>query len=141
MGAIDLDPASTAIANTVVGAATFYTHEQDGLSRPWRGRVWLNPPYAQPAIEHFARKLAEEYAAGHVSQAVVLVNNASETAWFQTLGQAASALCQPTGRVRFWHPGKESATPLQGQSVLYLGTEAERFAERFVFFGLVWRRA
>lgn len=140
MGGIDLDPASTKEANTVVGAETFYTAEQDGLSRPWRGRVWLNPPYATDLIGRFADKLAGEYAAERTIAACVLVNNATETGWFETIAQHATAVCFPRGRVKFWAPKKSSATPLQGQAVLYLGKAANRFATSFQAIGRVWHQ-
>lgn len=30
-----------------IPAARYFTKEDDGLSRPWEGRVWMNPPYSQ----------------------------------------------------------------------------------------------
>jgi phage N-6-adenine-methyltransferase len=138
LGAIDLDPASSEDANTVVKAGSFYTKDDDGLARKWKGRIWMNPPYAQPLIEQFAEKLAVEVDSGAVTAAVVLVNNATETNWFRTIAERASAVCFPAGRVRFWHPDKPTAAPLQGQAILYIGSKPTTFHARFSELGIVW---
>ena len=136
MGGIDLDPASSADANSIVKAKRFYTALEDGLAQEWSGRVWMNPPYASKLILPFCVKLAEGVAEGRVTQAIALVNNGTETAWFQRMGEIATALCLPTKRVKFWHPEKESA-PLQGQALVYFGEGVNDFCRRFTQFGLV----
>ena len=143
LGEIDLDPASTPEANAVVGAKAFYTVEQQGHLQPWRGRLWLNPPYSQPDIQQFSTKLAESVVAHDVSAAIVLVNNATETEWFRTIADVARGCCFPEGRVKFWSPDRDSATPLQGQAVLYIGTNFGLFQKHFRSFGTileVWRK-
>ena len=73
MGDITLDPASSEIANRTVKATHFFTAQDNGLEKEWFGNVWMNPPYAQPLINQFADKLAEEFKRGAVHNAIVLV--------------------------------------------------------------------
>lgn len=136
LGVVNVDPASNPIANEVVGAEIYYTAEDNGLDKDWKGKVWMNPPYASSLIGLFAEKLAAHVERGDVSEAIVLVNNATETGWFSRLGAVASALCFPKGRVKFWAPDKK-ATPLQGQAILYFGDKADVFVSSFNSFGLV----
>lgn len=138
MGAIDVDPASSAVANRTVGAATFYNVDDDGLTKPWRGNVWMNPPYAQPLIAQFCEAVGAKYDAKEIKRACVLVNNATETAWFQRLLDSASAVCFPQGRVKFHDAdGYPSGMPLQGQAIVYMGESPFRFARAFHEFGEV----
>lgn len=141
MGNIDVDPASSRIANATVRADTFYTAEDNGLSHDWNGRVWMNPPYAQPLISEFCSRLVAQYIDEIITQACVLVNNATETGWFQEMLREARAVCFPKGRVRFIDPeGNPSGAPLQGQAVLYFGENVEAFESEFSQFGTVLKR-
>jgi len=118
-----------------VQAAAYFTAQQDGLGQPWRGKVWVNPPYGQ--VDRFAAKLCAAHRSGAVPEALLLVNNATETTWFQDTARRASALCLPLGRIRFLdHSGTRQQQPLQGQAVLYFGPEGQRFIDRFTAFGL-----
>jgi len=136
MGSIDTDPASSEVANAVVEAETYYTEETDGRDKVWNGNVWMNPPYAQPLIGDFCRGIAEQYKAGSIKQACVLVNNATETAWFSDLFSACSAVCFVRSRIRFIDQGgEESGSPLQGQAVVYCGYNASGFVDEFKAHG------
>lgn len=137
LGAIDLDPASSEIANRTVGAARIFTADDDGLAQPWRGRVWMNPPYTARVIDLFIAKLVDEHRAGNVAEAIVLTNNSTDTSWWQSLASFTSAVCFPGRRVRFLDPDGKPGSPLQGQAIGYLGTGADRFADHFGRFGQV----
>ena len=139
MGGIDLDPASSDTAQQNVQAGKYFTKEDNGLLFPWSGRVWMNPPYARGLVAEFVSKLCGHFRAGEVSEAVVLVNNATETRWFQELLGASSAVCMLTGRVRFLRDTGELGAPLQGQAVVYMGSRPSVFAAWFEEFGPVVR--
>lgn len=138
MGSIDTDPASSEVANATVKAGTYYTADDDGRAKVWAGNVWMNPPYAQPLIADFAEAVASKIESGEIDQACVLVNNGTETGWFQRMLSAASAVCFPRSRIRFVDPsGNPSGAPLQGQAVLYMGGNREAFAAAFSEKGVV----
>jgi ParB family chromosome partitioning protein len=140
MGAIQLDPATSELAQQQVKADRFFTKETDGLIQNWQGNVWMNPPYAQPLIGQFSQKLVNSINDGLIPQAIVLVNNGTETQWAQILLEKASAICFPASRIRFIDKeGKPSGAPLQGQMFIYLGnkTNPQRFFDIFSNFGVV----
>jgi ParB family chromosome partitioning protein len=137
MGTIDLDPASSEIANAVVKAGEYFTAEINGLDADWYGNVWLNPPYASDLIGKFCEKIFQEYTQNKVDAALVLVNNATETQWFALLATAAAAICFPSSRVKFWKPEGGTGQPLQGQAVLYFGPDVEAFIHEFRGIGFV----
>ena len=137
MGGIDLDPASSDEAQAVIKAGAHYTARDDGLSQEWHGRIWLNPPYAQPLIAQFATKMVEEYVSGHVSAAIMLTHNSTDTAWFHEIAPVSTAMCFTKGRVRFVNAAGEVAAPTQGQVFTYFGDDREKFEEVFSNFGFV----
>ena len=141
IGGVDLDPASNALANDVVRASRYYDRQADGLRQPWAGRVFLNPPYVNKVISAFVDRLLDHVRRGDVTQAVVLVNNATDTPWFQFLSTEATAVCFPLGRVRYWRSDeRELSSALQGQAIHYFGPQREQFAEIFGPMGLLMRR-
>lgn len=131
MGSIDLDPASNEYANKTVKASTFYTEETNGLNKEWFGNIWMNPPYSTALIKEFAEKLSNST----FEQAIVLVNNATDTAWFKLLIQQAKAVVFTTGRIRFEKRNGSKGAPLQGQAFIYYGDNIEKFLEVFEAFG------
>ena len=138
MGSIDTDPASCEFANRTVKAGQYFTKEQDGLTQPWSGNVWMNPPYSQPLITQFCESVTTKYANGEITQAIVLCNNTTETVAAHMLFHNAGAACFTKGRIKFVNPvDPDKAAPTQGQMIIYLGPNVEAFARAFGQFGSV----
>lgn len=143
MGGIDIDPASCEVANRVIQAAKYYTKQDNGLARSWRGRVWLNPPYGfengASNQETWSRELIERYQAGLVTEAVLLVNAVPGNKWFQPLWDFM--ICFPDHRIRFYNAEVEQSQPTHSNALVYLGHQRVRFIELFNRFGVVVERA
>lgn len=94
-GPFDLDPCATA---ENAKAPNYYTRAENGLTRVWWGRVWMNPPYGR-AIGEWMRKALEESqretieGIPDVSLVACLVPARTDTAWWHDYAAK--------GRVRF----------------------------------------
>lgn len=133
-GTIDLDPCSNSTGAPRIPAAKHYREADNGLDHPWRGKVYMNPPYGRE-IGAWVDKLADEFEYGNVSEAIALVPSRTDTSWWAHL--PASMVCFVTGRLSF--SDHENPAPFPS-AVAYLGPNAERFATEFLTLGLVYVR-
>lgn len=135
LGIIDLDPASSETANKRIGARFILTQSDDGLTCPWYGRVWLNPPYGGLQAD-FTTKLLSEYRAGNVTNAILLVNaNSTDTRWFSGLWN--HTLCFTDHRINFEGVHNSGTGSTHGSVFAYLGLARDLFANVFSEFGAV----
>ena len=137
LGGIDLDPASSTAAQETVQASQCFTKKDDGLKQPWRGCVWLNPPYAQPLIAQFVAKMVDEWNAGHLTAAIMLTHNSTDTGWFHQAAASVTAICFTKGRIAFVDPKGTRAAPTQGQAFFYFGSDVKLFVTEFSSIGFV----
>lgn len=139
MGTIDLDPASCYQANKIVQAEHYYDKLADGLSIAWKGNVWLNPPYGRlnghSSQGVWSGALLASYRYGDVQQAILLVNAATDTRWFQPLW--SYPICFVRGRIRFSTSTGTPSGPTHGSAMVYLGQRRGRFIAEFARFGPV----
>jgi phage N-6-adenine-methyltransferase len=97
-GEIDLDPASCEKANEIVQARRIYTVADDGLNKPWEGRVFCNPPYGKkrPGVKAWVQKAIAE---SKNADTILLVNSSTGERWFRPLFDYP--ICFAYRRIRF----------------------------------------
>jgi hypothetical protein len=123
LGIIDLDPCSNPKPYNVP-ALNHLTADDDGLSKEWTGRVYMNPPYGD-GIGKWIAKLREEYDAGRVQEAIALIPARTDTQWFQPLFEYPC--CFVSGRLKFSNSGSAPFPSV----LVYLGVSWEKFASTF----------
>lgn len=96
LGRFDLDPCAPMGEHRRI-AWLEYNREQDGLSMPWHGRVFCNPPFSQPLLKLFCERMAL-----HGNGILLMMCLGFDASWFHDyiLG-AADALFIMKGRIRF----------------------------------------
>lgn len=111
LGDFDLDPCSP-LERPWDTAAKHYTIEDDGLTSPWHGRVWMNPPYGYE-MGKWMEKLAAH------GNGIALVFARTETkAFFDHVWPKADALLFLKGRLKFCNTKGEPQDNAGSPSVL-----------------------
>lgn len=104
----DLDPCSPGPGKSFVPADQHYTIDDDGLTSPWHGTVFVNPPYGQQTGA-WMRKLADH------GDGIGLVFARTEVRWFHDVADRADLVCFMKNRLRFYRGnltdhGKDAGT-------------------------------
>jgi hypothetical protein len=107
-GPYDLDPCASD-PQPWPCAAVSYTEADDGLSLPWFGRVFLNPPFDRRVVGAWIMRMI---AHGH---GTLLVHARTETNWFWPIWDTAAALLFLRRRQRFHQPDGSLFLNRQGQ--------------------------
>lgn len=105
-----LDPCSPPGGVPWIPALAWFAADDDGLSREWRGRVWLNPPYSQPWV--WLDRLVEH------GDGIALVPADTANRGFQRSGPEADVACFLRDRVQFVKLDNDNKTSARFPSVL-----------------------
>lgn len=93
----------------------------DGLACPWRGFVWLNPPFGPR--NGLAPWLGKFIAHGN---GVCLVPDRTSAPWWQRAAPSMDAILFVSPKIRFVDAlGREGASPAQGTCLMAIGASGE----------------
>lgn len=136
MGAIDLDPCSHPDAK--VPARRRFTAKDDGLTKTWSGRVFVNPPYGR-VISEWTIKIRQEWERGDVQELIALLPARHDTEWWDALTRECDDVvaCFWSGRLTFG--GNTDPAPFPS-CVVYFGPKHDVFARVFNPHGGLWVR-
>lgn len=96
-GVIELDPCT--VSRNPVGAARFYTADNDGILQPWDATtIYCNPPYGK-TIRHWTQKCIMAGARG--KYVALLVPARTGSRWFTEAWCNATDTLFFHGRIRF----------------------------------------
>lgn len=96
LGEFDLDPCSPVVRPWPT-AHNHFSKEDNGLTKPWFGRVWLNPPYGDQTLK-WMRKMKLH------NNGIALIFARTETRlFFECVWGVASAMLWLRGRLTFFN--------------------------------------
>jgi phage N-6-adenine-methyltransferase len=119
----DLDPCSpTGDRRTApVRARVYYTAEDNGLALPWRGKVFVNPPYGR-TLRQWVSKAQAEVTERRADLVVALVPARTETLWWHHHIAGVADAFMLRGRLSF---GNGTPAPFPSALILWGATAAQ----------------
>lgn len=123
LGHIDLDPATTEEANAAVKAHLIYDKRGNGLSLPWYGNVWCNPPYGKTGSKStqglWLDKAIAEVEEGNANAVVMLLAAHVGRKWFREVWRHTA--CFFDERLKFiGEDGKPGDAPTHGNVAIMI---------------------
>ena len=88
--------------------SSYYTIEDDGLSKDWKGTVFMNPPYGR-VIMNWIKKAKEESDKG--ATVVCLVPARTDTKWWHTYCMKSAEIRLLTKRLTFEGANNKATFP------------------------------
>lgn len=100
-----------------------YNKYDDGLSREWFGRVWLNPPYSKPLIMEFFDRMAT-----HGNGIALTFNRMDSALYHEHIFPFCTAVFVLRKRIRFYDSRLEQSkrNPGSGSVLIAYGEENVR---------------
>lgn len=131
----ELDPCSPRKTRTRARARGHYTAEDDGLSLPWFGTVFMNPSYGR-TLARWVTKAREEAESGRARTVVALLPARPDTSCWHEHILGKSAVYFLKGRLRF--SGSERSAPFPPALAVW-GADPEAIAALDAAFPEAWR--
>ena len=91
----------------------YYTKAEDGLSKEWKGKVWMNPPYGREIIK-WMKKAYESSLDG--AMVVCLVPSRTDTKWWHEYAMKGT-IEFIRGRLKFG--GSKNSAPFPSALIIF----------------------
>lgn len=121
LGHFDLDPATPSNPKWRT-ADIMYTKEDDGLSKEWFGRVFLNPPYSRPLVGQFMEKMAS-----HGNGIALVVPKLGSKMFRDVIFPSCSAIYILSERIKFYNENwEQQRSPICQSMLIAFGEENKK---------------
>ena len=113
-----LDPCAS---QSSAKCSSFYTADDDGLSKNWEGQtVFMNPPYGRK-IGNWIQKAYEEGEKGN-TRVVALIPARTDTKYWHNYCMKATEIRFVKGRLKFGHGNAKNSAPFPSAVVVFSGS-------------------